>query len=122
MKPRIILLSLLLAVSAIAQNTPAHTAVVQWTDTLNPAGTAYNVYRMAGACPLTPPTSTGGFAQLNNAPVGGMIYVDASVVAGTYAYVVTAVVAGVETGPSPCGQGTIPVGGVPPQSITVTIK
>ena len=45
-----------------------------------------------------------------------------SIVSGTYSYLVTAVVGGVETAPSPCGQGTVPIAGVPPQSIKIAIK
>src|ERR1700722_1839296 len=123
MKYRSILLAALLAVVALGQNTPAHSAIVTWTDTLNPTGTTYNVYRAAGACPATPPTSTTGFTKLNpNAAASGLTYVDSSIVSGTYSYLVTAVVGGVETAPSPCGQGTVPIAGVPPQSIKIAIK
>jgi hypothetical protein len=114
-------LLLLVSLAAFAQNG-SHVAVVQWTDTLNPAGTTYNVYRQNAACPPTPPTSTAGFTELTNAPVSGLLYSDSTVTAGTWSYVVTANVNGVQTGPSPCGQGTVPAAGVPPQSITVTIK
>ena len=117
------LLAALLFVAGVcgAQNAPAHTAVVQWTDTLNPAGTVYNVYRQNAGCPNVPPTSTAGFT-LTAPGVNGLSYVDPTVTSGTYSYVVTAIVNGAETGPSPCGQGTVPVGGVPPQGISVTIK
>ena len=113
----------LLAASCMAQT---NSAVVTWTDTLNPPGTPYNVYRLAGTCPPAPVTSTAGFTVLNNTPITGMTLVDSAINPNTtYAWVVTAIVNGAETAPSPCGQGTVPPPpkpGVPPQSITIIIK
>lgn len=78
----------LLAGSLYAQ----HSVSLFWTDTQNPAGTTYNVYRMTNICPLTQPTNTAGFTKLTATPVSSMSFVDASVLPSTtYCYVVTSV-------------------------------
>src|SRR5579859_3304505 len=39
---------------SVAKCQTTHTVKITWTDTINPAGTTYNVYRAAAACSTTP--------------------------------------------------------------------
>jgi hypothetical protein len=110
------LLLMSLAVSAFA----AHSITIAWTDTLNPSGVTYNVYRLVGTCPTTAPTTTPptGFTLLQSANTG-TTFMDSAVLTGTtYCYIVTAVVAGSESAPSNDAQGTEPTS-FPPTMLTV---
>jgi fibronectin type 3 domain-containing protein len=71
--------------AALAFGQTARTVVVTWDDLLNPAGTAYSVYRADGPCSATP-----AFAKI--ADVATKTYTDTAVVTGNrYCYTVTAV-------------------------------
>lgn len=96
-------LVLLLGLAAACYAQSGHSVTLSWTDSQNPAGTTYNVWRASGACPATAPTSTPptGFTQLNTAPVTATTYLDTAVTAGdTYCYVVTAVGPNGQSAPS----------------------
>ena len=105
------LLLLLLAVPALGQTAPKK-VVITWNDTLNPAGTTYNVYRAAAAC-STNPTLT----KINTAPVTVMTYTD-SPGPGTYCYAATAVGPGGESIFSNQGPAVILA---LPNAITITV-
>jgi hypothetical protein len=111
----------LLASLFLALPLMAHSVTMTWADSLNPAGTTYNVYRAAGACPAAPPTvtppTTEGFALL----VAGLTTkteTDSTVAGGAiYCYLVTAVVSGAESAPSNIAQA----GSFPPTMLTITV-
>lgn len=99
----------------------AHQVTLLWGDPNNPAGTEYNVYRQASACPTAPPTTLVGFTKINPAPVSGLTFTDTPVAVGTaYCYVVTALVGSDESGPSPdAGATPLPFS---PASLQVTVR
>jgi hypothetical protein len=101
----------LLGVPARAQAT--HSVKISWTDTTNPAGTTYNVYRASAAC-STNPTLT----KLNTAPITTQGYTDSNVAAGTYCYAATAVGPGGESAQSNQAPAVILA---PPNAITITV-
>jgi hypothetical protein len=110
---------LLFAVASFAQS---HSATLTWTDTLNPAGTNYNVYRIAGSCPATEPATTSGFTLLNATPLTAKTYADTTVVASaTYCYVITAVNSTTQSAPSGDAQAVIP-GLFPAQMLSVSVN
>ena len=82
--------ALLLAV--IAQAQTSHSVTLAWTDSLNPSGTTYSVYRAPTVC--------------SNSPVFSKIatnltlksYLDSNIAPGSYCYQVTASLSGVESG------------------------
>lgn len=116
---KILLVSLF--VPLIIAQTLTHSATLAWTDTVNPSGTMYNVWRESGACPATPPTTTSGFTQLNTTSIQAKTYVDSSVIGGaTYCYIVTAVSGSNQSGPSNDAQGAIP-SLFPPQTLTIPL-
>lgn len=102
-------LALLLLSAAMAFG---HSVTLTWVDTVNPAGTTYNIWRLAGTCPNPRPKTTppAGFTQINTQPITAMNYVDTTVSASTtYCYVGTAVAAdGNQSAPSGEVQTTIP--------------
>jgi hypothetical protein len=99
---KVLLGLLVLAGLALGQVGLLHSISLAWTDPNNPAGTTYNVYRQNSGCPTTQPVSTSGFTKLNASPVSTLTFSDSPVVVGTtYCYIVTAVSAGAESGPSP---------------------
>lgn len=86
--------ALSLTSSPIAQQ---HHATLTWTDTANPAGTTYNVYRAFGGCPTTFSLTllASNVATLGTNP---LTYVDPTVTnAQNYCYGVTAVSGGTES-------------------------
>ena len=105
----------LLALACIALRAqPSHQVTLSWTDTANPAGTTYNVYRLTGACPATQPVNPIGWAKLTTAPITAMSFGDASVVGGmSYCYLVTAVSGTAESVPSNTEPAQVP-GSFPP--------
>ena len=109
----LILLSICLCSGAFAQT---RTATLSWSDTLNPAGRTYSVYRAAGACPASgtlagPPIATGLTAQS---------YSDSTVSIGTtYCYAVTAVVSSTESTQT---QGSSQVQPYPVTTLTIVVK
>lgn len=120
-----------LAVSGLAMAQAGHSVTVADTDSLNPAGTTYNIWRASGSCPSLAPTSTppAGFTLLTATPIAGtgsapiaISYVDSAVTGGnTYAYVITAVTPNGQSVPSPCSQVTAPAG-FPVPAPTLTAK
>lgn len=59
-----------------------------WADTVNPLGTQYNAYRIAGTCAAPVFTAAD---KINAAPIDPKEYTDANRPPGTYCYAVTAV-------------------------------
>lgn len=104
------LLVIALALAAHAQTT--HFVQLQWTDPNNPTGTTYNIYRANGAC-----SSTSTFTVVNTAPITGLTFQDNSVTVGTFCYQATAVINGLESGPSPTAG--VPVRPFSPVTLTV---
>ncbi len=94
---------------------PSVSANLSWADTVNPAGTTYNIYRVAGTCPAA-------FSVIPAYRIASGIsvdsYVDATVIVGsTYCYAVTAVFSSVESAPA-VAWATIPI--APPTLFQVT--
>jgi hypothetical protein len=78
----------------------AHAATLNWTDTVNPAGSTYNVYRATGSCPASTFTKIA-------AGVPGFKYVDSTIAPQTgYCYQITALVAATES--LPCSAVYLP--------------
>ena len=125
MRTRILVIALLLAAAAFAQ-APQHYVKLAWVDTVNPTGTVYNVYRLAGTCPATAPNvEPDGFTRIATA-LTVMTYTDTAVTTNTtYCYFLTAGVVGgtgatSESAASGDVGGTIP-GTFPPQMLSVTV-
>jgi len=91
-----------------------HSVTLTWTDTMNPTGTTYNVYRAPGLCSGTPT-----FAKLASA-VAVMTYLDATVTTGNYCYEVTATYNSVESAPSNTAAAAVPA--FPPATLSVVAK
>lgn len=72
------------AIEILPSSPPQHQAVLTWTDSLNPSGTQYNVYRTAGA-PNGTIISCTNFIRLNGNPVSALTYTDTTIVSG-YSY------------------------------------
>jgi hypothetical protein len=109
-------MALFLAMACFGQT---HSATLSWTDTANPPGATYNVFRLTGNCPASEPTTTAGFTQLNTTPITSMTYKDTTVVAGqTYCYILTAGVGTIQSASAPSGdaQATVPTL-FPPQNL-----
>lgn len=79
-----------------------HCALLTWTDTLNPTGTTYNVYRATGLCSGTPT-----FAKIATA-VAALTYTDKTVTTGNYCFGVTATLNGIESAMSPTVLAPVP--------------
>jgi len=107
-----ILLLLFLSLGLFAQTT--HKVTLNWTDTRNPVGTTYSVYRAPGLCSGTPT-----FAKIASS-VTAKTYEDATVQPGNYCYAVTATLNGMESAQS--NQALAPVPSFPPQTLTVTVE
>jgi hypothetical protein len=100
---------ILLSTTALAAQT--HTATLNWTDTQNPTGTTYNIYRATGLCSGSPV-----FSKLATA-ITVKTYNDTSVTVGNYCFQVTATFSGAESTPSNNAPLTeLPF---PPASLTV---
>lgn len=119
---KILLLLFLVCGIAFAQ-TPTHSATLTWTDTVNPSGTTYDVYRATAACPTGGVIGTLTYTLLNSTPLSVMTYTDTTVTAATtYCYYLTAVgTTGLQSAPSGTVQGTIP-STFPPGTPTITTK
>lgn len=101
---KLLLLAALLPAAAFGQ---AHAITLGWTDTANTNVQAYNLYRLTGVCPAAAPVTSppAGFTLiLSIGPAQGTTQhtaSDGTVAPGNnYCYVVTAVVAAVESAPS----------------------
>jgi hypothetical protein len=113
------LLLLALALPAFA----AHLISIGWTDSINPSGTKYNVYRLTGSCPTVPPqvSPPGGAWTPIASGVIATNATDGAVTPGTtYCYLVTAVVTGSESAPSNTTQAIEPIA-FPPTMVQVTL-
>jgi len=115
MRMRIIILALILSVFVLAQT--AHSVTLTWADPVGgyPTGTTYNIYRAVGLCSGIP-----NFVK--PALVSGLIaktYIDTTVNIGSYCYVVTASVNGVESAASLSAGATIQIGTVTINGIAV---
>lgn len=112
-KVTIVCLALFLfGTSAFAQTT--HKAVLTWTDTLNPTGTTYNIYRAPGLCSGTPV-----FAKLASG-VTALTYTDSTVTTGNYCFTVTATFSGVES--AQASPALAPVPAFPPSGLSVVVQ
>lgn len=103
----------LFAAAAMAQTTRSVT--LNWTDTRNPAGTTYNVFKAPAACSANPTN----FVRLASG-IAVKTYLDSGVPVGSYCYYVTAVYNAMESGPSP--QAVAAVGPFSPDGLTVTVS
>jgi hypothetical protein len=103
---RLPLLTFALAITApITQAQGGHSATLTWTDTTNPAGTTYSVYRAPGLCTTTPvPT----WAKVTTTPLTTKTWADTAVVPGNYCYSITATYTGLESGKSVPALASIP--------------
>ena len=88
----------------------AHSVTLNWTDSVNPAGTTYNIYRIA-------PGSTTPLKIGNNLSVKTATDTDPTLGIGDYTYQVTSVDNGVESAPASVTVGIPPT---PPTGLTAT--
>ena len=109
---RLFAILLLFAGAASAQTT--HKAILTWTDTLNPTGTTYSVYRAPGLCSGTPV-----FAKLATG-LTAMTYTDSTVTPGNFCFAVTATSNGVESAQSNSVLGSVPA--FSPSGLQVTVQ
>lgn len=93
---------LLLAGAVVAQTPTQHKVTLAWADTVNPAGTTYNVYRAPGACSGTPT-----YAKIAG-DVAAKTYEDIGVATGNYCYAVTAQASGMESDKSVPALAAVP--------------
>lgn len=112
--PHMKLLLLALFAVAIAAAQSQHSVTLTWSDTTNPSGTTYNVYRAQGLCSGTPT-----FSKLA-AAVPAKTYLDSTVTPGNYCYEVTATANGMESAPS--NTALAPVPSFSPQNLSVTVQ
>ena len=117
----VLVLLLAFVVPVPAQATP-HSAKITWgasSDAAANPSLGYNVYRLAGACPTTAPTTvgTGGFAKVNSSPIAALTYTDTPLPIGPVCYYGTATLNGAESVPSNVMGGT-----VSPATITINIS
>jgi hypothetical protein len=108
------LLALMLASVALIAAQTSHSVTLNWTDTLNPSGTVYNVYRATGLCSGSPV-----FSKIASA-VAAKTYQDSTVIPGNYCYEVTATANAVESAPS--NTALAPVPSFVPQTLSVTVQ
>jgi hypothetical protein len=95
-------LALLLIASAMGLAAQTHSATLTWTDTLNPAGTTYSVYRATGLCSGSPT-----FSKIASAIVP-KTYQDTTVTPGNYCFQATAAFNSVESAPSNSASAAVP--------------
>ena len=107
-----IALFLTIAGALFAQGT--HSVTLTWTDTLNPAGTTYSVYRAVGLCSGTPT-----FSKIASA-VTVKTYQDTTVTPGNYCFAVTATANGMESAQS--NTALAPVPSFAPTALSVTVQ
>ena len=86
--------SLFFLASGMMLGQTVHSVTLTWTDTLNPAGTTYSIYRAPGMCSGSPV-----FAKLA-AAIAVKSYKDDTVTPGNYCYQATATLNGMESAPS----------------------
>lgn len=102
--------------SAMLASAQSSTRIVSlaWEDVLNPAGTAYNVYRAPGQC------STSSVFSMISSGITLKTYDDTGLSTGTYCYHVTATANGLESLPS--NTASAKVLPHPPTKLTVLVK
>jgi hypothetical protein len=100
------------AVAAFGQTT--HSVMLTWTDTANPAGTTYSVYRATGLCSGSPV-----FSKIASA-ITVKTYEDSTVTPGNYCYQATATYGGMESAPS--NTALAPVPSFAPAGLSVVVK
>ncbi len=98
----------------VAQGQTTHSATLTWADTLNPAGTTYNVYRATGLCSGTPT-----FAKLATG-LTAKTFLDSTVTPGNYCYQVTATFNAIESAPSNSAPAAVP--SFAPSTLGVTVQ
>lgn len=111
------LLTVLLLFAAgalLTAQTPTHQVTLTWTDSANPAGTSYSVYRFSGTC------ANPQFVSIASG-VAIKTYVDANIAPGTYCYTVTAVNAGSESAPATPVLASVP-STFPPGKILIIVQ
>lgn len=100
-----ILLGMLVLFFAAGVQAQAHSTTLTIIDPTASAARSYNIYRAAGACPVTglgPLT----FSKLTLTPISVLTYTDTTITVGTWCYYVTAVENSVESNPSVAAGGT----------------
>jgi hypothetical protein len=100
---------------SLAAQAP-RSVTLTWTDTQNPAGTTYSVYRATGSCSGTPVFSPVPLVS----GVATKTYQDTTVTVGIYCYRVTATQNAIESGPSPTAGAS--VGPFPPTQVQATVQ
>ena len=93
------LVIILLTIAAFGQQ--GRKVTLSWTDSQNPAGTTYSIYRAAGICsgsPVFSKIATGLTAKT---------YIDQPVAPGNYCYAATATAGGMESGQSVGAQAAV---------------
>jgi hypothetical protein len=95
----------------------AHSATLSWAAPSDAvASSTYNIYRAAGACPLSG-LGTLTFSKLNTAPITALTYTDTTVGVGSWCYYGTQVQNGVESVPSNTAGGNVVPNGITIQLI-----
>jgi hypothetical protein len=89
-----------------------HKVLIAWTDTVNPSGTTYTIYRASATC-STNPTLTKLASGIT-----ASTYTDSSVSAGNFCYAVTANGPGGESAFSNEAPAVIVA---PPSTVTITV-
>jgi len=95
----------------------SHSVTLSWTNAVgNATGTTTTIYKLAGACPSTPPTSiTGSGFTLLTSGLTGTSYVDTAVSATlSYCYFGVTTIGTTTSGLSNDAGATVP-GSFPPQ-------
>lgn len=108
------LLVILLASVGLLLGQTSHSVTLNWSDTLNPTGTVYSVYRATGLCSGTP-----AFSKIASA-LAAKTYQDSTVIPGNYCYQVTATANTVESAPS--NTALAPVPSFAPQQLVITVQ
>jgi hypothetical protein len=125
MKRRFLLLILALAIFPMFAHAQATTVSVKltWTDTVNPAGTSYNVRRGNSATACTSASvATDTCTLLNSAPLTVLTFTDTPAIGGVYTYNVRAVSSiGLESPNSNVATATLTLPGSPTLNCTITI-
>lgn len=107
-------LTLLLLVAVALQAQTTHSVALTVTDTLNPSGTTYSIYRAPGLCSGTPV-----FAKIASA-LTVKTYEDTTVQPGNYCYAATATFQGSESPQSPTFAAQVP--SFAPSQLSGTVK
>lgn len=108
---------LIVLITSMLQAQAAHSITLSWTDPIGgyPTGVTYSVYRAVGVCNgipafVKPPLASG---------LAVKTFIDSTVSVGSYCYVVTATVGGVESPPSLSAGATVAIGTVSINGIAV---